>query len=469
MSRSIARVPSPVRTRLLGVLVGALVVVGTAVPAPVRGDVCERAPVWAVADSLPVPNASFGATVYGGHIYMAGGSTGGAYRNTVYAAPIDSGTGDIGQWTEQPSLPRPIVNPAVFGWGGYLYVAGGYHAVDGGLREVYSVPIQPDGSLGTWVRQPDLAVKHIGKHSHFVRSDKVYLVSWSDPPYYPVVQAADLNFDGSLGPWTVLDTLQTQRTEFVVVATPSHLYVIGGGVYPQTTGLVERAEFDSSGVPTNWTTLGSLPVPLQVMGGVAYETVGGGKEIQLLGGWNWDLGSCPALSVVWKTEILPNGDLGPWWPTGSLPKPILGSLSLVFDGRLYVLGGQAGPWGYGEVYINVLRNEPGWISGPVLAASPRPPATEIPPVAVSAVVPNPFRSNSTLRFRIERAERVTVSVFDTAGRLVRTLLQGVVPAGEHRITWDGQDENGRFAASGVYLFRVRTETGQLTRKALLVH
>ena len=83
--------------------------------------------------------------------------------------------------------------------------------------------------------------------------------------------------------------------------------------------------------------------------------------------------------------------------------------------------------------------------------------------------PNPFNSETTIRYQLnERAEQVTVTIFDLIGRTVRTLVEQAQPAGEHVAIWDGCDENRRPVASGVYLYQLRTEQAQQTRQMVLM-
>lgn len=71
-----------------------------------------------------------------------------------------------------------------------------------------------------------------------------------------------------------------------------------------------------------------------------------------------------------------------------------------------------------------------------------------------AVAPNPFRDATEVRFALPSGERVSLEVFDVAGRRVRGLLRGEAPAGERRIAWDGRDETGSPVAPGLYLLRL---------------
>lgn len=78
--------------------------------------------------------------------------------------------------------------------------------------------------------------------------------------------------------------------------------------------------------------------------------------------------------------------------------------------------------------------------------------------------PNPAHEGTELSFRLDRARRVLVGVFAVDGRRVRTLRLGMLEAGEHHVTWDGRDDHGRLAASGVYFAGIETDDHRETRR-----
>jgi hypothetical protein len=82
--------------------------------------------------------------------------------------------------------------------------------------------------------------------------------------------------------------------------------------------------------------------------------------------------------------------------------------------------------------------------------------------------PNPFNPSTTISIGLPSAASVTLSVFDVNGRLVRTLVDGPVPAGFRSFAWDGRDSRGKAVASGVYFYRMTTDRYQKTRKMLLI-
>jgi len=83
-------------------------------------------------------------------------------------------------------------------------------------------------------------------------------------------------------------------------------------------------------------------------------------------------------------------------------------------------------------------------------------------------VPNPFHGGTTIRFAVPRDQRVALRVFDVSGRLVRSLVDGAVPAGRAVVQWDGRDGRGRVVSSGIYFYRLDNGEQSITRKGVLL-
>jgi hypothetical protein len=64
--------------------------------------------------------------------------------------------------------------------------------------------------------------------------------------------------------------------------------------------------------------------------------------------------------------------------------------------------------------------------------------------------PNPFNPATTIAYSLAGRSNVAIRVYDVAGRVVRTLVDGEVEAGEHVLVWVGTTDSGKHAASGVY-------------------
>ncbi len=87
---------------------------------------------------------------------------------------------------------------------------------------------------------------------------------------------------------------------------------------------------------------------------------------------------------------------------------------------------------------------------------------------LSGNYPNPFNAGTWLRLQVPVSGQVMVSVHNTLGQRIRTLLEQTVAAGEHAIFWDGLDEQGEQVGSGVYLVRCQNDRFTRTQKVMLV-
>jgi flagellar hook assembly protein FlgD len=85
------------------------------------------------------------------------------------------------------------------------------------------------------------------------------------------------------------------------------------------------------------------------------------------------------------------------------------------------------------------------------------------------VHPNPFNPSASIRYELAGSQRVSIIVYDTAGRRVRTLVDGVMPAGANETVWHGDDAHGMRVASGVYVLKMVTASGAAqTEKMVLL-
>ncbi len=89
-------------------------------------------------------------------------------------------------------------------------------------------------------------------------------------------------------------------------------------------------------------------------------------------------------------------------------------------------------------------------------------------LALHANRPNPFNPVTTLSFDLPVAGHATLKVYDSSGRLVRTLVDGTIAAGQHAAVWDGTDQAGRAVGSGIYLYELRAAGRTLTGRMTLV-
>jgi len=118
---------------------------------------------------------------------------------------------------------------------------------------------------------------------------------------------------------------------------------------------------------------------------------------------------------------------------------------------------------------NVHRN--GRIGFEVPTAVDGPPEDRLP--ATAALLqnyPNPFNPTTRLVFDVPRGrpQLVTLRIYDIAGALVRTLVDETLPPGRHTREWDGRDDRGNLAGTGVYFCQLREPGVVSTKKTVLL-
>ncbi|MFO7653491.1 MAG: choice-of-anchor X domain-containing protein [Candidatus Krumholzibacteriia bacterium] len=89
-------------------------------------------------------------------------------------------------------------------------------------------------------------------------------------------------------------------------------------------------------------------------------------------------------------------------------------------------------------------------------------------VALRQNVPNPFNPRTEIRFVVPRGGRGSLRIYDVRGELVRTLQAGEMATGEHVAVWDGCDDGGVMAGSGVYLCRLEVNGETDARSMVLL-
>jgi hypothetical protein len=89
-------------------------------------------------------------------------------------------------------------------------------------------------------------------------------------------------------------------------------------------------------------------------------------------------------------------------------------------------------------------------------------------VVLHPAVPNPFNPGTKITFSIDRDALAVLSIYDVAGRLVRTLVNRRLEAGSYAEAWDGRDTSGDEVASGIYFYRLTAGNRTLTKKMVLI-
>ena len=88
------------------------------------------------------------------------------------------------------------------------------------------------------------------------------------------------------------------------------------------------------------------------------------------------------------------------------------------------------------------------------------PELQVETFSLKPAYPNPFNPSTTIRYSIPETGSVLMKIYDLSGREVSTLIDQVMPAGYHSLSWNPQNT----AAAGIYIVQVISSRGILNQK-----
>ena len=126
-----------------------------------------------------------------------------------------------------------------------------------------------------------------------------------------------------------------------------------------------------------------------------------------------------------------------------------------------------------QAAVTVLTDEEGAFRvelnpDPPTAVAVLTPAAEPDRPALFANYPNPFNPETLIPYRLAEGSWVRLDVYNSAGQLVRRLVDGFRAAGVHRVHWNATDERGAGVGAGAYFYRLQADGLVGTGKMLLV-
>src|SRR2546430_2077122 len=239
------------------------------------------------------------------------------------------GFSQSGTWTTKAPMPTARLNLATGAVSGKLYAIGGSiggNQVDVGTNEAY------DPTTDTWATKAPLPLpRQLGGTNAAVANGIIYVVGGTPPGF--CTNEADA-YNPATDTWTVLAPMPTPRCSLTVVAlygpflgdTNWHIYAIGG---TNTSGNIKYSTMEVYSPTTNtWSTGPSMITGRQSAGGAAIN-----GKIYVVGGW---AGPGQYLSNNEVYDPVANS----WTAATSMPT-IRGSFGTgVINGVLFAVGGQ---------------------------------------------------------------------------------------------------------------------------------
>ncbi|MCK5051378.1 MAG: T9SS type A sorting domain-containing protein [Candidatus Cloacimonetes bacterium] len=82
--------------------------------------------------------------------------------------------------------------------------------------------------------------------------------------------------------------------------------------------------------------------------------------------------------------------------------------------------------------------------------------------------PNPFNPTTSISFSIPEKSNVELTIFNIKGQKVKTLVNSNLDQDNHSVIWNGTDENRKPVSSGIYLYKLKTDNFEKTKKMILL-
>lgn len=128
--------------------------------------------------------------------------------------------------------------------------------------------------------------------------------------------------------------------------------------------------------------------------------------------------------------------------------------SVVFDNKVWIIGGNGG----------VNRNDVWYSTGLGIEDNREP--VSVDNYQLSAF-PNPLKTKTIIRYSLPAAQKVRLSIYNTSGVLIKSLVDTNRPAGEYSVVWNGRDENNQVVANGIYFYTLLTSSYKSVNKLIL--
>ncbi|KUO59845.1 hypothetical protein APF79_11575 [bacterium BRH_c32] len=82
--------------------------------------------------------------------------------------------------------------------------------------------------------------------------------------------------------------------------------------------------------------------------------------------------------------------------------------------------------------------------------------------------PNPFNPTTTIEYSLPTEGNVKLEIYNSLGQLVNVLIEGNQSAGRQRVIWNGKDSFGSSVSSGIYFYRIKTNSFSQVKKMILM-
>lgn len=390
---------------------------------------------WQPLPDMPTPRFGHCAVLYHDSIWNIGGKSQlGTSLNSVDCYDLKTG-----QWHSNiPPLLHARFNAAAVVYRDTIFVLGGHNE-----RQILNSVEFFDPVSQSWKEFAPLRHVREGLNA-LVFEGKLYAIgglSLSGLFPAPIDKIEYWNEEDKEWEETSSWHLITPRFLMQSLVVGRYVYTLGGLRFDKDLDVVERFATNTGGEPRR-----SLPSPRFYFSAVTIQNI-----IYVLGGIRF-LDTTSTQRFFTDSIELYEPEQDKWARFDmTLPTPLAGFTSIVYQNRLYIFGGM-------DANLKVLK-----------AASqlgPMASGVKAPDVSIARPeqhklwknYPNPFNSVTTIHFQVAQAETgLQLVIFNLLGAPIRRFALPSLAPGDHQLQWDGCDENGRTVAAGVYFAQLVTD------------
>lgn len=287
---------------------------------------------WSTTSSLSSATCGGVAVAYGGYLYYLGGS-----NSTTVQYAVLRADGTLGSWSTTTSFTNSRQNGGALAYNNRMYILGGYNGTSTYYADVQFANINSDGTLGTWTSTTSFTTARAGQF-YGVYGGYAYIGGGSaniggSNDAVGDTQYAQINADGTLGAWRSSTNMNTERFSGGTALYKGRMYGVGGTESGTGYRSVQYATIDPAGVTGDYTTTTSLSSSRYMHDSVVYN-----GRLYILGGY---VSGVRSNSVEYAT-VNSDGTIGSWSSTTSFTTARRYLAAVAWNGYMYVLGGDVG-------------------------------------------------------------------------------------------------------------------------------
>jgi hypothetical protein len=93
---------------------------------------------------------------------------------------------------------------------------------------------------------------------------------------------------------------------------------------------------------------------------------------------------------------------------------------------------------------------------------------ELSNIILNNCYPNPLNENTIISFFVKEESDISLKIYDLQGKEVKTLLNRFMQSGSYSYIWDGTSNNGESLSSGMYIYRLKSDSEHTAKKLILI-